>query len=166
MSNYSTSKFTISIDYNNKIAYIMENGIDPNEFQMPLSDFMDLHKQIENDFHCTNCKWTDGNNTFWNCLNPDGQKNMSGVRCDNWERQIPEDKVDKTYDTETAINYMKANPYYNVMTRIKDGHKYTFDKDGTIRVNDGMWLYPSDICIMMDERWEIPNQTGGSKDGM
>lgn len=60
-------------------------------------------------------------------------------------------------DIKTAIEYMKANPYKNVLVRILNGRKYTYDQDGTPRINgiNGMWVTTGED-FKDNEKWRLP----------
>jgi len=74
-----------------------------------------------------------------------------------YNKKQSESQLNPTYNTKTAIEYMRANPYYNVMTRFRDKHNYTFDYDGTMRVyKDNEWIYCDGTNIGVGERWKLP----------
>lgn len=64
---------------------------------------------------------------------------------------------EELYNNRIATDYMKMNPYKNVMTRISNGLNYTYDNEECLRVfMEGQWIKTNSI-IDEDEKWKLPD---------
>jgi hypothetical protein len=61
----------------------------------------------------------------------------------------------RVLNTKEAIEYMRADPYRNILMKIKNSNIYAYDQDGEPRVNRGMWV-SIDKPFKEDEEWRIP----------